>query len=84
MDHKSQLPFVNYNGGGLRNPGKLTNLELTSQVLQALSQRSDGVGRCSWALKIPKCYELPEKRVFRPLEQIKNFIRAKKQHFRQI
>ena len=36
------------NGGGLRNPAKLIDLELTSQVLQALSQRSDGVRWCSW------------------------------------
>ena len=60
------------------------DLELTPKLLRALSQSSDGVGRCSWALKIPKCYELPEKHVFRPLEQIKIFLRAKKQHFRQI
>ena len=60
------------------------DLELTPKHLRALSQSSDGVGRCSWALKIHKCYELPEKRGFRVLEQFKKFLRAKEHLFRQI
>ena len=54
VDHKSQLSFVKYNGGGLRNPGTITDLELTPELLRPLSQSSDGVGRCSWAFPIPK------------------------------
>ena len=54
VDHKSQLSFVKYNGGGLRNVGNITDLELTAKILRPLSPSSDGVGGCSWSFLIPK------------------------------
>ena len=68
VDHKSQLSFVKYIGGGLRNVGNVTDLELTVKVLRPLSPSSDGVGGCSWSFLIPKWDDKSEKHVFRTLK----------------
>ena len=54
------------------------DLEITTKLTRVLSQSSDGVGGCSWALLFPKWASYPEKQLFRSLEQVKNFLEAKK------
>ena len=41
VDHKSQFSFVKYNGGGLRNVGNVTDLELTAALGDDESEWAD-------------------------------------------